>query len=652
MDRFKGRLGLSDSGAKESVHAQYDEAKDAARAQKDLILNKIFSKDSSEAILYGLLHIKIIKCMGLRNLDRLGAMSLLTKRAMDKSDPYVTVHINSYRLCKTRHIDDDLNPVFDEEFYCPVAHLTSGVTFKVKDKDPVRDEVIGKYILPVQQLIKKVDESDIQRDPKLNPGDLKRVGVHKIVELDEKKRHGMLEFFIEFIPTRMLSQSLAVPGIYFEETKGNEVKLYVNADDDGSAPVIKYGGKNDDEKVWTPPRLWRDIYDYFCNAKHFIYVAGWSVDTDQYLLRGKELEDALANGKYSPKIGELLKAKADEGVIVNVMQWDDYSSNFMLPGMMGTFDEKTRAYFRDTKVTSRFMSMIGGDANTLLEGQSKKMAFTHHQKYIIMDAAKPDGQGRELFAFVGGIDLTLGRWDNRKHPLFRSLQSTHKGDTYTKCFKASDECGPRQPWHDIHSAVRGPEAIHLALAFEERWTKQGNAGELVSRSRIGLDDETGLQNNGGWCAQISRSIDSRVNAFDPSVNRTRSNMGGYEEKAHWTSMKERHTSLSKRFATAFGSGFSYNHCLDRKKGRLVDNSIHLTNIHHIRRAKHFIYIESQYFMGSSFMWSKDSAVKCGNMIAAEVSLKICEKIAANEPFAVYILLPMWSKFKSPISSCE
>jgi phospholipase D1/2 len=490
-------------------------------------------------------------------------------------------------------------------------------------------------------LIKKVDESDIQRDPKLSPGDLKRVGVHKIVELDEKKRHGMLEFFIEFIPTRMLSQSLAVPGIYFEETKGNEVKLYVNADDDGSAPVIKYGGKNDDEKVWTPPRLWRDIYDYFCNAKHFIYVAGWSVDTDQYLLRGKELEDALANGKYSPMIGELLKAKADEGVIVNLMQWDDYSSNFMLPGMMGTFDEKTRAYFRDTKVTSRFMSMIGGDVNTLFEGQSKKMAFTHHQKYIIMDAAKPDGQGRELFAFVGGIDLTLGRWDNRKHPLFRSLQSTHKGDTYTKCFKVSDECGPRQPWHDIHSAVRGPEAIHLALAFEERWTKQGNAGELVSRSRIGLDDETGLQNNGGWCAQISRSIDSRVNAFDPSVNRTRSNMDSYEEKAHWTSMKERHTSLSKRFATAFGSGFSYNNCLDRKKGRLVDNSIHLTNIHHIRRAKHFIYIESQYFMGSSFMWSKDSAVKCGNMIAAEVSLKICEKIAANEPFAVYILLPMW-----------
>jgi phospholipase D1/2 len=42
------------------------------------------------------------------------------------------------------------------------------------------------------------------------------------------------------------------------------------------------------------------------------------------------------------------------------------------------------------------------------------MAFTHHQKFIIMDAPKVDGQGRELFAFIGGIDLTEGRWDNRQ----------------------------------------------------------------------------------------------------------------------------------------------------------------------------------------------------------------------------------------------
>ena len=138
------------------------------------------------------------------------------------------------------------------------------------------------------------------------------------------------------------------------------------------------------------------------------------MDTEQYLLRGRELDDALANSKYSPRIGDLLKTKSDEGVIVNLMQWDDYSSNFAFPGMMNTYDEKTRNFFRNTRVNSRFMHMVGGESNTVLEGQNKKMAFTHHQKFIIMDAPKVDGGGEELFAFIGGIDLTEGRWDNRQ----------------------------------------------------------------------------------------------------------------------------------------------------------------------------------------------------------------------------------------------
>jgi phospholipase D1/2 len=394
-----------------------------ARAAQNEILSKIFHRDSSNArMLWGLLHIKIIKCVGLRNTDRVaGLVSTFTKGRIDKSDPYVEAYLDEYRLLKTRVIDDNLDPVFEEEFHCPVAHIGETITFRVKDKDVIKDESLGEYTLSVSDLVQTVTESDIHENPqdKLVPGDLKRVGLHKVVYLSshpkKKEKYGTLEFMIEFIPTRLLPKSPEVPGIYFATTHRNDVKLYMNADDDGSAPIVKYGGIHNDEKVWTPPRLWRDIYDAICNAKHFIYVAGWSVDTDQYLLRGKELDEALGHGKYNPQIGELLKMKSDEGVIVNLMQWDDYSSNFAFPGMMKTYDEKTRNFFRNTKVNSRFMHMVGGETNTVLEGQNKKMAFTHHQKFIIMDAPKTDGSGGcELFAFIGGIDLTEGRWDNRQ----------------------------------------------------------------------------------------------------------------------------------------------------------------------------------------------------------------------------------------------
>ena len=374
-------LGVRNFSAVEKTEKKIERAR---RAAKNKILSMVFGDNKGDGgMLWGILHIKIIKCVGLRNLDKLSNLSFGALRGKrDLSDPYVEAFIDHYRLLKTKIYNDELNPVFDEEFFCPVAHYTEGVTFNVMDLDVISDEVLGKYILPVKELL--------------------------------KKDRGTLEFMIEFIPTRMLSKSPEVPGVYFHTTYGNDVKLYMNADDDGSAPIVKYGGINDDEKVWKPPRLWRDIYDSMCNAKQFIYAVGWSFDTDQYLLRGEELTKALADGNYSPQIGELLKSKADEGLVVNLMQWDDYSSTSVTAGKMGTYDEKTRRFFSGTKVKARFMSMIGGETNTFLEGQNKKMAFTHHQKFIIMDAPKVDGSGRELFAFIGGIDLTEGRWDNRQ----------------------------------------------------------------------------------------------------------------------------------------------------------------------------------------------------------------------------------------------
>lgn len=158
----------------------------------------------------------------------------------------------------------------------------------------------------------------------------------------------------------------------------------------------------------------------------------------------------------------------------------------------------------------------------------------------------------------------------------------------------------------------------MVKAFEERWAKQADAGELVNLNRLGLDNAMSLSNAGGWCAQLSRSIDSRVNSFDPSVKESSSDKFVCDGIVQWSSVDDKDATTCRRFESATFSDVTFGRCLDQKKGRLVDNSIHMTNIHHIRRAKHFIYIESQYFMGSSFMWSNDRRVKCGNMIAAEV----------------------------------
>lgn len=211
-----------------------------------------------------------------------------------------------------------------------------------------------------------------------------------------------------------------------------------------------------------------------------------------------------------------------------------------------------------------------------------------------------------------------------QHPLFRSLQGDHKGDVYTKCFHVGKEHGPRQPWHDIHSAVVGPEALDLVQAFSERWLKQAgkDVDDLVNIHRLGLGDGSKLVNDGGWCTQLSRSIDSRVNAFDASIRQSFKSTNIDAVSSAWSVEKEKNTKVSRRFESALMPELKFNQSLDQKKGRLVDSSIHAAHIHHIRRAKHSIYIESQYFMGSSSIWcdEKERDVKCSNMIAQEVSV--------------------------------
>ena len=70
-------------------------------------------------------------------------------------------------------------------------------------------------------------------------------------------------------------------------------------------------------------------------------------------------------------------------------------------------------------------------------------------------------------------------------------------------------------------------------------------------------------------------------------------------------------------------------------------SMHKGWVHHIRRAQHTLYIESQYFLGSAHLWGSQSGTECGNLVPSEITLKICEKIHRGERFAAYILIPMW-----------
>lgn len=66
-----------------------------------------------------------------------------------------------------------------------------------------------------------------------------------------------------------------------------------------------------------------------------------------------------------------------------------------------------------TLVASRQKLKNAKDAEDLLESEINATMYTHHQKTVICDV---DGErGRRVAAFVGGLDLTCGRYVRLEH---------------------------------------------------------------------------------------------------------------------------------------------------------------------------------------------------------------------------------------------
>ena len=72
---------------------------------------------------------------------------------------------------------------------------------------------------------------------------------------------------------------------------------------------------------------------------------------------------------------------------------------------------------------------------------------SHHQKVVVID---------DCLAFVGGMDLTVQRWDTCEH-------------SETNSFRLAPNGAPYEPIHDIQSAVAGDTAAALGDLARERW---------------------------------------------------------------------------------------------------------------------------------------------------------------------------------------
>ncbi|EPS65578.1 hypothetical protein M569_09194 [Genlisea aurea] len=522
---------------------------------------------------------------------------------------YATIDLEKARVGRTRMIENEPeNPRWYESFHIYCAHLASDVIFTVKDNNPIGATLIGRAYVPVSELLEgeEIDRWVEILDEDKNP-------IH-----GESKIHVKLQYF-DVSRDRNWARGIksakypGVPYTFFSQRTGCRVSLYQDAHvPDNFIPRIPLSGG----QSYEPHRCWEDVFDAISNAKHLIYITGWSVYTEISLVRDNRRQKP--GGDMT--IGELLKKKANEGVRVLLLVWDDRTSVGLLKkdGLMATHDEETEHYFKDTEVHCVLCPRNPDDGGSFVQDLQISTMFTHHQKIIVVDHGFPSGESerRRIVSFVGGIDLCDGRYDTQFHSLFRTLNTAHHDDFHQANFASAtiSKGGPREPWHDIHSRLEGPIAWDVLFNFEQRWRKQGGkdlllnlreTDDIIPPSPVAYPDDPD-----SWNVQLFRSIDGGA-AF------------GFPESPE----------------EAAGSG------LVSGKDNIVDRSIQDAYIHAIRRAKNFIYIENQYFLGSSFSWDgsdiKVEDVGALHVIPKELSLKIVSKIEAGERFTVYVVVPMW-----------
>ncbi|KAK9285849.1 hypothetical protein L1049_025050 [Liquidambar formosana] len=553
------------------------------------------------------------------------------------SDPYVTLSVSGATVARTRVIRNAKNPEWNDHFNIPLAHRVINLEFVVKDNDLFGAEIIGTVLIPAQTIIsgELISEwypvyGSTGMPPKPDTA-LKLKMQFTPCEKNPLYRHGIASD----------PEHLGVRHTYFPLRKGGSVTLYQDAHvPDGLLPKIELEGG----RVFEREKCWEDICHAIAEAHHLIYVVGWSISDKVKLIR--ETTRQLPRTK-NMTLGELLKYKSQEGVRVLLLIWDDRTSHSSYfghtAGVMHTHDEETYKFFKHSSVICVLSPRYASSKLSYIKQQIIGTLYTHHQKCILVDTQASSTE-RKITAFIGGLDLRDGRYDTPEHRLFRDLDTVFQEDYHNPTFPVGTKA-PRQPWHDLHCKIEGPAAYDVLVNFQQRWRKASKWREFglrLKRKSHWHDDALIKIERISWIHSPALPISKDGIITGPPEDDLKVWVSREDNPETWHVQVFRSidTSSLKGFPKTVDFAKAQQNLICAKK-TVIDKSIQTGYIQAIRSAQHFIYIENQYFIGSSYAWQSFEDAGADNLIPMELALKIASKIRARERFAVYIVIPMW-----------
>ncbi|EGC34269.1 hypothetical protein DICPUDRAFT_55934 [Dictyostelium purpureum] len=311
----------------------------------------------------------------------------------------------------------------------------------------------------------------------------------------------------------------------------------------------------------------KGVYKALKHATSEIYIAGWWISPN--LSMNRTAKKSKSPDKY--RLDSLLMKKASEGVKIYVLVWDE---------TMIAMDLGSRG------VKSIFEKMHRRNIKVIRHPHLLPLYWSHHQKVVVVD---------QRIAFIGGLDLCFGRYDNEYYYVKDNLEINFPGADYINSCIAKPvnnlkDClvdrntTPRMPWHDVSIALDGKAARDVTYNFIQRWNHAKDSNRdyksypyLLSSLETPLIPE---QPRGTCKVQIVRSV------------------------CGWSA------------------------------GQVLENSIYKAYLNLINLSQHFIYIQNQFFISSV------GFTQPNNQIAFAIYKRIEKAIILNQVFRVIILLPV------------
>ena len=348
-------------------------------------------------------------------------------------------------------------------------------------------------------------------------------------------------------------------------------------------------------------------------AKTEIMITDWQMNPEIFMKRPDSGVDSL-----HWRLDKMLLRKADEGVKVTILLYKELNLALDLG-------------------SEHVVKLLGEHKNIeihrhpgTLTGLLNMFRWTHHEKMVIVDRS---------IAFVGGIDLCYGRWDTRSHeltddypihpcvagnnalsnnPNYQGRYARWAGKDYRNTFYNREEKTkwdkplegydgverneiPRMPWHDVSCSFTGEAVQDAVRHFTDRYNDIAKP----------------------WWRRYWDSIRQYF----------------YTSNQGTQSVSSRNTEVEKMLNSG---GFSANIQLLRS----VDNwsasqpheaSIHKAYVDVIKNAKHFIYIENQFFISS-----QTGDIK--NEIQEALVERIVRAHKAKKNFHVIVIIPLKPEF--------